>query len=109
MESSVPALEAVALNPAGVVNATEYVPGARLPKLYAPLLLDVVLAIWVPELLSNLTDTPEMPGSPESWMPLALLSLKTKLPIEEQFVLAVITTLALDADVQPVPFLTVNV
>ena len=84
-------------------------PGARLPKLYAPLLFVLVVAICVPELLSSLTVAPDMPGSPESWMPLALLSLKTKLPIEEQFVLAVITTLALDADVQPVPFLTVNV
>ncbi len=68
-----------------------------------------MVAICVPELLSSFTDTPEMPGSPEFCMPLALLSLNTKLPIDEQFVLAVITTLALEGDVHPEPFLTVNV
>lgn len=69
----------------------------------------VAEATWLPEPLSNFTDTPDIPGSPESWIPLALLSLNTKSPMDEQFTLAVITTAALEADVHPVLFLTVNV
>jgi hypothetical protein len=65
----------------GAVTRRVYVPAGTLKSWYCPLESVVVAALWVPEGLSNTTRAPPTPGSPVSWMPLALRSDHTKSPI----------------------------
>ncbi len=67
----------------------------------------VVVASNVPELLYSFTVTPEIPPSFVSCLPLELASLKTKFPIDEQLILATITTVT-GSDIHPLAFLAVR-